>query len=54
MAIKIVALPDGSWDTVGDIVTLTEEQYEKLAAGEVLLRDLLEDGIEVEEVNTNQ
>ena len=38
--VKIVALGDGAWDTVGSIIELTEEDLEKLASGEVEVFDL--------------
>lgn len=38
--IKVVRLPDGTWDTVADIITLTETGYNKLLNDETL--DLFE------------
>jgi hypothetical protein len=38
--IKVVRLPDGTWDTVADIITLTERGYNKLLNDETL--DLFE------------
>jgi hypothetical protein len=34
--IKVVRLPDGTWDTVADIITLTETGYNKLLNDETL------------------
>ena len=38
--VKIVVLGDGTWDTFGSIIELTEEDLEKLASDEVQVFEL--------------
>jgi hypothetical protein len=49
---RIVALSDGTWDICADIVTLSDDQYERLTSGEVTIADLYEEGIEAEVIQT--
>lgn len=40
MGIKIVVLPDGSWETFGDVMVITNDAFAKLQDGEIAIADL--------------
>jgi hypothetical protein len=50
MATSIVILSDGTWEKIGgaDIVTLTDEAYEKLCDGFITVNDLQADDVVAE------
>lgn len=47
MSVKVVADTDsGTWMDVADVLTLSDDQYNRLVAGAVTVNELLDEGVE--------
>lgn len=43
MALRIVVLPDGTWDDCGTVIEVSDESYERLIAGQITALEIQEE-----------